>query len=88
MTKIYKFPIAFADERYVVTEIPNATKVLCVQTQYGNPVVWAECETAISLRPLRVASIMTGETPPADGNYIGTTQQYDGQFVLHHYLIR
>jgi hypothetical protein len=82
MKTIYKYPIKAADEQSV--QLPKGAKILCVQTQNGQPWLWAEVDTQVESVPFEIKVRGTGH--PFDGSegvYIGTFQLSGGALVFH-----
>jgi hypothetical protein len=84
MKQIYKYKLENIDEQSV--EMPAGAKILTVQVQYGNPVIWAICDTEAEKTETRVFRIYgTGHDidESVSDTYIGSYQLYSGQFVGH-----
>ena len=85
MKTIYKYTIDVEDVQDV--EMPEGAKILCVQTQYETPWIWAmvDNEEAKTLR--RVIRIYGTGHPIAVSEerlqYLGTFQLLGGKFVGH-----
>jgi hypothetical protein len=64
----------------------DAPRFRAVGNQNGEVVVWAEATPGSGVQTL-LGSLMTGEEPPPDGEYIGTTQLTTevGLIVVHVY---
>jgi len=87
MNTIWKFPIDITDESSIT--MPMGAKVLSVQTQNGQPCIWAEVNTRSrpEERPFRIFG--TGHELP-DGLhdswvFVGTFQVAGGALVFHLY---
>lgn len=80
---IYKFPFAVEDVQHVV--MPPGAKLLTVGVQREQPVLWADVEDDGEYTGRKIAIVVTGANPPADGTYIGTFMIADGRFVGHVY---
>ena len=79
---IWKFPLKTTDEQ--VVEMPSGAEILSVQTQYGEPCVWAMVDPTHK----RVAKVFhifgTGHRiPEANRKFIGTYQLEGGALVFH-----
>jgi len=84
MNVIYKYQIFPGDMQ--VLEIPQDSKILCVQTQGGEPQMWVQQYTEGSLTQKEIYIIPTGATFDADDKkYIGTFQLNGGTLVFHVY---
>jgi hypothetical protein len=82
--KIWKFPLAVADQQYV--EMPRGAKLLSVQPQNAGVCLWALCdEHADKVR--RVIGIYgTGNPIPDECKtdpFIATFQLHSGALVFH-----
>lgn len=78
--RIWKWDLRIDDLQII--DMPLGAEILTVQTQGGQPRLWAACDETAPLRPRRIAMHETGhpinEHP---GIYIATFQA--GEFVLH-----
>ncbi len=80
---VCKYKLNISDRTQEI-EMPIGSEILCVQIQYGEPVIWAkvnpdnETET-IKIITVFIGSPMTGE----EGRYIGTYQIREGSLVFH-----
>ncbi len=85
--KIYKYPLELADRGVVA--MPAGSKILTVQTQHNVICLWAEVEPDGVPEQRTFAVIGTGhaDIPPANRDYIGTVQQFDGSLVWHVYEV-
>lgn len=82
MIRILKFPL-----RPGVTEFETADepRFLAVGVQQGDQVVvWVEAVVGTGVVS-RVATVMTGEEPPPDSEYVGTAQLQSVPIVVHAY---
>lgn len=79
--RIWKFPVPMQDEFSL--RMPVSARILCVQTQHGEPQLWAAVTKSgnMELRTFRLAG--TGHEIPAGLVYIGTFQLYEGTFIGH-----
>lgn len=87
---IWKFPLEVTD--YPVVKMPPG-KVLTVQTQGGQPCLWALVDPDGPVTERRFRVYGTGHAVkdrPSDSRqhrradeYVGTFQLYDGQLVFH-----
>jgi hypothetical protein len=70
-----------------VIKIPDgAWKILAVQVQELDPVVWVEVSTGAALsQEIEITAIITGGNPPQGSTYIGTVQIHHGAYVIHYY---
>ena len=83
MNTIWKFPLQVTD--YQEIQIPIGAKILCVQTQGGQPCLWALVNPKAATYPITIAMYGTGhEIHGMDSlQYIGTFQLYAGSLVFH-----
>lgn len=81
MKTIWKFELPSGG----ITKMPANAEVLCVQSQNGNPCLWAlvnSDEPMVEMRYFKVYG--TGHSIPENpGKYIGTFQLQSGAFVFH-----
>jgi hypothetical protein len=83
MRTIWKFPLKPAVQEITM---PRGARVLTVQTQFGEPQLWAEVDTDAPTEQREFAVVGTGHPMPEDpGEYIGTFQIDDGSLVFHVY---
>ncbi len=83
MLTIFKYPIQITDEQEIF--LPDKANILTVQTQYGQPHIWALCnpkEVPMS-RTLFICGTGNPIDSIADKKYIGTFQMDNGLFVWH-----
>jgi hypothetical protein len=87
---IYKYDLNFlTDGESLSFDMPIGAKPLCVQVQYGKPVLWCLCDPRKEMEPRGVYALPTGKheqgTIPevTEGAYVGTIQLYDCKLVLH-----
>ncbi len=83
---VWKFQLEITDTQTIT--MPAHAKILCVQTQYGKPKLWAlvnaDSRDAHVQRTIRI--IGTGHEvgwEPENWHYIGTCQTAEGQLVWH-----
>lgn len=70
-------------------QMPKGSAVLCVQTQYNKPVLWAEVDPEAPPVKRRFLAVPTGGTLYGDErHYVGTFQIEGGQLVFHVYTDR
>ena len=82
MIKIYKYPVPVLDEFEIA--MPENAHVLTVQTQNGNPFIWAKVDTDAPIVPRRFQLVGTGNPTSGLSNvYVGTFQIADGRLVFH-----
>lgn len=83
MFQVWKFPIDADD--YFHVDMPSGSKILAIQTQNGQPQMWALVNPELGLirRFFRLAGTGHGIDPKEAENYVGTFQLYDGSFVGH-----
>jgi hypothetical protein len=83
MKVIWKFPIAIKQSPIEII-LPVIFKMLTVQKQDQQFMLWAEVEIEMYQEPIQVYVIGTGQVlPPWPVIYIGTVQ--DGGYVWHFY---
>ena len=91
MLTIYKYPVLYMENHFTL-ELPKNAKILTVQTQKGNPQLWAmvDSETEKETRHFRLAG--TGHPLGEDYlriiNYIGTFQMGNGELVFHLFEVK
>ena len=80
--RIWKWDLRIDDLQII--DMPLGAEILTVQTQGGQPRLWAACDETAPLRPRRIAMYGTGE-PINDrpGIYIATFQVDSGALVFH-----
>lgn len=82
MKRIYKYNLKLQETQSIKAPI---TKVLCVQMQHNELVLWAEVDTGKVEKELFVVIVGTGhEIPEHAEQYISTVQ--DGYYVWHVYI--
>ena len=84
MKAIYKFPLG--DDKKTVIKIPKDAKILSVQEQFSEGVMWALVDTEKEVEERFFESFLTGKeiklfTP--NYIYLGTYQTDGGNFVVH-----
>jgi hypothetical protein len=84
--KIYKYPLEMYDH---VIKMPQHARILCVQLQFGEPVLYAEVDPNNPSIDYHIEIFDTGQNIPSgmgsSRNYIGTFQTLGGQLVSHVY---
>lgn len=85
---IWKFPFDTADT--VTIKMPTHSKVLTVQTQHGQPCLWAIVDPHAPQKETSFRVYGTGHPLPTygpdetvTGRYVGTYQQLEGDLVFH-----
>ena len=82
MRRIIKFGLV---PEITTIETADEPRFLAVGAQRGVPVVWCEATVGKGVRT-ELGSVMTGEAPPPDGEYLGTTQLgREPEIVVHVY---
>ena len=82
MTRIFKYPLLVIDEPEVI--MPEGAKILCVQTQYDQPVLWALVDDAKPLKSKVFRIVGTGRAIDFETEgYVGTFQVLEGGLVFH-----
>ena len=80
--KIWKWSLKITDTQTI--EMPHGAKILCVQTQRGDPQLWALVNEGGNLEQRIFATYGTGHTvPDSPGEYVGTYQVVGDQLVFH-----
>ena len=80
MLTIWKYPIPIQDK--FILSVPKGARVLAVQTQYGEPMIWMLVDPTVEKCDMRFTLVGTGHSVPAD-KYIGTFQFMGGNLVFH-----
>lgn len=84
MRTIHKFQLSITNRRYV--RMPSAAKILTVQTQDGEPMIWVDLDTDDEYVNRTVFVYGTGHAVSPDANrYIGTFQSMGDRLVFHVY---
>ncbi len=80
---IYKYPLVVTD--FQTVSLPVDAEILTVQTQGGNPCMWALVDpTQTEKEGRNIAIFGTGHPVNCDViRYISTFQLYDGELVFH-----
>lgn len=81
---IWKYEIEPTDVQQI--ELPIGAEILCVQTQFDKPCIWALVDPKQELEPIGVFTYGTGHpipTEPYKHKYIGTYQLEGGSLVFH-----
>lgn len=85
---IWKFPLVGAKTEI---QMPKGAEILTVQTQYGNPVIWALVNPNAEKEARHFEIFGTGQDMPADmaieRTYIGTFQVPEMGFVENKILV-
>jgi hypothetical protein len=82
MTIVFKYTLKPLSEQTI--RMPRDAALLSVQIQRDLVVVWALVDPAQPLLDMTIRLIATGESFNPEGfHYLGTTQQSNGQLVLH-----
>lgn len=69
-----------------IIEMPANAEILTVQTQHGQPCIWALCDSAMLLETRNFRIIPTGHTIDIDNqllHYIGSFQVNNDTLVFH-----
>lgn len=86
MTKtIYKYDAPPSDVVWIA--MPKGAEILTVQTQYGNPVIWAIVDPDSPKEVRRFVVRGTGHKLGKVGRYIGTVQMMSGRLVFHYFEV-
>ncbi len=79
---IWKFPVPVADSFAV--NMPVGARLLSVQVQHGEPVMWALVDPAASMELRRFHVYGTGHPVGSEaGEFVGTFQIHGGSLVFH-----
>lgn len=80
---IYKYLIETSGRQTI--GMPQLAEILCVQIQYGAPVLWALADPDQPNADRTIETFGTGHAVPATGRrrYIGTYQRNGGALVNH-----
>lgn len=82
MRIIYKYKLKTIDIQTI--NLPEGAKILTVQTQNGEPCLWAEVESDNPSSPRTIATHGTGHTIPKEtGRYIATYKMAGDSLVFH-----
>lgn len=84
MKTIWKYSLNVDD--IVTLEMPEGAEVLTIQTQYGEPQIWALVDPIKPSVKRHFRVYGTGHNISYNilkENYIGTFQMYQGQLVFH-----
>jgi hypothetical protein len=86
MTTIFKHPLTAGSNDLM---LPAGSKVLTVQMQHGEPVLWALVDPAQPKRCHTINVYGTGHAMPADpGKYVATFQMDGGSLIWHAFMER
>lgn len=80
---IYKYPLlGLGDQRVAINGL---VKLLCVQTQFNAPMLWALVDSSSSdVTEIRLLTYGTGHSITRAGDeYLGTYQIHGGSLVFH-----
>lgn len=81
---VWKFPLDACDHQVLV--MPEGAKLLCVQTQFGCPCIWALvwCEAPkVSRRIIIHGTGHPVEPTTTEHDYVGTFQLSGGSLIFH-----
>lgn len=81
MNTIWKFPVP--QEGEFSLDMPIGAQVLCVQTQYGEPQLWAAVSKSVDIETRNFRLAGTGHEISPGLVYIGTFQLFEGSFIGH-----
>lgn len=90
MRTIHKFTLRFTDEQIVF--LPQNAEILTLQTQNGQPTIWAEVEDTAPMEKVYIYTYGTGHPMPdlpsgCIRKYLGTIQIDPHGLVFHMYRI-
>lgn len=79
--KIFKYKLSIG---ITTLKIPAPAKILSVQTQEGEPMVYAMVDDKKEFVEKKILTVMTGKENDLEGfRFIGTLMLSGGMFVLH-----
>lgn len=82
MISIWKFPLQTTDHQTI--SMPIGAEILTVQTQFGEPCLWARVDTNEPKETRSIAIHGTGHSiPDSTVEYIGTYQLSNGKLIFH-----
>lgn len=83
MKAIYKFHLG--NDFDIKIEMPKGAKILSVQEQFREGVLWAIVDPEAEVEPRTFKSVLTGHEFDTNGKeiYIGTYQIDFGNYVVH-----
>lgn len=83
--KIYKYPLVVTDEQTIM--LPEGAKVLTLEEQYGEPMLWALVDPDAKKEGRLVRIYGTGhEVDRSDLRYVSTFQMHGGALVFHVFM--
>lgn len=86
MKRIFKWTLTLNDFQSI--EVPEDTKFLTVQTQYGQPQIWGLCTPAAPKKSIAIRIAGTGHPIEGDpGMYAGTFQLKGGSLIFHVFIV-
>lgn len=83
MKTIWKYTLEITAQQTI--RIPEGAKILCVQTQFNKPFIWADVDPDFTKAERIFLITPTGGPVPSHSEYIGTFQIDGGQLVFHLY---
>jgi hypothetical protein len=71
-------------------ELPEYSRILCINVQHGIPCIWYECNPNMPEEEVKIFCVGTGgELPERVGlEYLGTVLMFGGDCVFHYYKER
>lgn len=84
MQTIWKFPLEVTDEQII--EMPDKSTILSIQTQFGNPCIWALVNPDADKTKRRFFIFGIGHNVEIEEGlirHIGTFQMQEGRLVFH-----
>lgn len=80
---IWKYLLEVTDVQHI--SMPQGAQILSVQTQVGQPTLWALVNKKLPHAPRRIITVGTGNPFPSvvGEKFIGTYQLHDGALVFH-----
>ena len=77
--RIYKYVLRLGGE----LELPVGAEILCIQTQYNEPTLWALVDPDAPMESRRIRTYGTGGRVPDNLEWLGTFQLDGGGLVFH-----
>lgn len=78
---IWKYELETTDHQTL--KMPAGAQILTIQTQRGNPCLWAVVTVENEIVDRKITIRGTGHIMAMEGDYLGTYQSYGGDLVFH-----